>query len=372
MNHEYYMQRCLHLAIKGIGYVAPNPMVGSVVVHNGKIIGEGYHMQYGGPHAEVNAIRDVETQYLASLANGNVEPQDFVAPNTDSQNIETQSIASLLRESTIYVSLEPCSHFGKTPPCADLIISKQIPRVVIASYDPNPKVAGKGIQRLRDAGVEVITEILKQEADWINRRFFTFHIQHRPYIFLKWAQSKDGYIAPEGKQQTWLTTAASKQLVHKWRSEEQAVMVGKNTALIDNPQLTVREWQGKNPLRIVVDRNMEMPSSLHLFNDAAPTLVFNGLKDDKQGSIEWVKIDFGADAEEQMLKQLYKRNIQSLIIEGGAKLLQSFIQKGLWNEAQIFTSPTALGSGIKAPVVKGEILDNRQIDGDGLVIIKSV
>ncbi|MBS1611486.1 MAG: RibD family protein, partial [Bacteroidetes bacterium] len=175
-----------------------------------------------------------------------------------------------------------------------------------------------------------------------------------------------------GKQQTWLTTAASKQLVHKWRSEEQAVMVGKNTALIDNPQLTVREWQGKNPLRIVVDRNMEMPSSLHLFNDAAPTLVFNGLKDDKQGSIEWVKIDFGADAEEQMLKQLYKRNIQSLIIEGGAKLLQSFIQKGLWNEAQIFTSPTALGSGIKAPVVKGEILDNRQIDGDGLVIIKSV
>ena len=344
MNHEYYMQRCLHLAIKGIGQVAPNPLVGSVIVYDGKVIGEGYHMQYGGPHAEVNAIRDVD-------ANG---------------------FESLLQESTIYVSLEPCSHHGKTPPCADLIINKQIPRVVVASYDPNPQVAGKGIQRLRDAGVEVITEVLKAEADWINRRFFTFHTQHRPYVFLKWAQSKDGYIAPDGNKQTWLTTAASKQLVHKWRSEEQAVMVGKNTALIDNPQLTVRDWQGKNPLRVVVDRNLELPSNLHMFNNTAPTLVLNGLKDDKQGNVEWAKIDFSADVEAQVLSELYKRNIQSLIIEGGAKLLNSFIQKGLWNEAQIFTSPTALGSGIKAPVVEGQITESRNIDGDELVIIKSV
>lgn len=357
MNHVYYMQRCLDLAIKGLGQVAPNPMVGSVIVHDGKIIGEGYHMQYGGPHAEPNAIKNVETQYFASPAN---------------VNHETQNLASLLQQSTLYVNLEPCSHYGKTPPCADLILTKKIPRVVIGSYDPNPQVAGKGIQRLRDAGVEVITEVLKLECDWLNRRFLNFHTKHRPYIFLKWAQSSDGFIAPEGNKQAWLTNAASKQLVHKWRSEEQAVMVGKNTVLADNPQLTVREWQGKNPLRITIDKNLELSPSLHLFNHAAPTLVFNSLKDDTLNNVEYVKLDFSADVEEQILAALYKRNIQSLIIEGGATLLNSFIQKGLWNEAQIFTSPTALGSGIKAPIVKGITLSQSNIDGDGLVIIKAV
>lgn len=347
MNHAYYMQRCLDLAIKGLGHVAPNPMVGSVIVHDGKIIGEGYHMQYGGPHAEVNAIKNVETQYFTSSA-------------------------AMLQNSTLYVNLEPCSHYGKTPPCADLILTKKIPCVVIGSYDPNPQVAGKGIQRLRDAGVEVITEVLKQESDWLNKRFLTFHTKQRPYIFLKWAQSKDGFIAPEGNKQVWLTNAASKQLVHQWRSEEQAVMVGKNTILADNPQLTVREWQGKNPLRVTIDRNLELPSTLHLFNDAAPSLLFNSIKDEKQGNVEWVKIDFTAEVEEQILTALYERNIQSLIIEGGAKLLNTFIQKGLWDEAQIFTTATVFGSGIKAPNVNGTTVDERNIDGDGLVIIKSV
>lgn len=339
MDYAYYMQRCLDLAIKGIGHVAPNPMVGSVIVHDDRIIGEGYHMQYGGPHAEVNAIRSI-----------------------------SETDALLLKHSTIYVNLEPCSHHGKTPPCADLIISKRIPRVVIANYDPNPQVAGKGIQRLRDAGIEVITEVLKQEADWLNRRFLTYHTKHRPYIFLKWAQSQDGFMAPEGNKQAWLTNTASKQLVHKWRSEEQAVMVGKNTVLVDNPQLTVREWQGKNPLRITIDRNLELPSSLHLFNEAASTLIFNSIKNDKQGNIEWVKIDSDAGVEEQILNALYKRSIQSLIIEGGAKLLNSFIQKGLWDEAQIFTSPTTLGSGIKAPMVNGQTLEEKNIEGDTLLV----
>jgi diaminohydroxyphosphoribosylaminopyrimidine deaminase/5-amino-6-(5-phosphoribosylamino)uracil reductase len=308
-------------------------------------------MQYGGPHAEVNAINSVETQYHVSIGN------------------EKQSIASILAESTLYVSLEPCSHHGKTPPCADLIIQHKIPRVVIASNDPNPLVAGKGIERLRAHGVDVITGVLKQEADFLNRRFMAYHTKQRPYIFLKWVSSSNGFMALAEPKQIWLSNAASKKLAHKWRSHEQAIMVGKNTVLVDNPLLTVREWQGKNPLRITIDKNLKLPQTLNLFNSEAPTLVFNAIENKQQNNIEWVKINFTADVEHQILHELYKRQIQSVIIEGGPALLNSFIAKNLWDEAQIFTTPHIIENGKPAPVVTGRLVDEVDIDGDKLVVV---
>lgn len=313
-------------------------MVGCVVVHNNQIIGEGYHMQYGGPHAEVNAINSVSDK-------------------------------NLLAESTLYVSLEPCCHHGKTPPCADLIIHHKIPKVVIASNDPNPLVAGKGIERLRAHGVEVTTGILKQEADFLNRRFITYHTQQRPYIFLKWVSSSNGFMALAEPKQIWLSNAAGKKLTHKWRSQEQAIMVGKNTALVDNPRLTVREWHGKNPLRITIDKNLELPQTLNLFNTEAPTLVFNVIENKQQNNIEWVKIDFTADVEHKILHELYKRQIQSLIIEGGPTLLNTFIQKNLWHEAQIFSTPRIIENGKPAPIITGKIIEEVNMDGDQLTIM---
>lgn len=338
--HQPYMQRCLQLAEKGLGRVAPNPMVGCVIVYNGTIIGEGYHQQYGQAHAEVNAIRSVANQ-------------------------------TLLPRATLYVNLEPCSHHGKTPPCANLIIEKKIKRVVIGSYDPNPLVAGKGIALLQQHGVEVVTEVLKQEADYLNRRFFTYHTKHRPYIILKWAQSADGYIAPVPPAAFWLTNAESKKLVHQWRTQEQAIMVGTNTALTDNPQLTARLWPGKNPLRVVTDRQLTLPARLHLLDGSTPTLVINEKENSLNGNTERVKIDFSSNPEQQILHELYSRHILSVIIEGGAALLNSFIQQHLWDEARVFTSPALLHSGIPSPVIKGNIVTETKTAEDKLVILSA-
>jgi diaminohydroxyphosphoribosylaminopyrimidine deaminase/5-amino-6-(5-phosphoribosylamino)uracil reductase len=335
------MQRCLQLAEKGLGYVAPNPMVGCVIVHNGKIIGEGFHEKYGEAHAEVNAIRSVKDE-------------------------------TLLPEATLYVNLEPCSHFGKTPPCANLIIEKKIKRVVIGSYDPNPLVAGKGIALLQEQGVEVINEVLKEQADFLNRRFFTYHTQHRPYIILKWAQSADGFFAPEPPAAFWLTNEESKKLVHKWRTEEQAIMVGTNTALTDNPQLTARLWQGKQPLRIVIDRQLCLPTTLYLLDGSTPTLIINEKKNTINGNTEHVMIDFITNPEQHLLNELFKRHITSVIIEGGATLLNSFIRKDLWDEARLFTSPKLLHKGIPSPALNGHTVSQTKIGEDRLVILKHI
>lgn len=335
---EQYMQRCLNLALLGLGNVAPNPMVGCVIVHNGIIIGEGYHQKYGEAHAEVNAIASVSTK-------------------------------ELLRESTLYVNLEPCSHYGKTPPCSDLIVRSQIPRVVIGSNDPNPLVAGKGIAKLRNAGVEVTSGILKQSTDFLNRRFLTFFTKKRPYIILKWAQSADGFIAPTDNRQVWLSNELSKKLVHKWRSEEQAIMVGTNTARIDNPELTVRLWKGKNPLRVVIDKDLSLPTGNHLFNNAANTLVFNSRENSKENNIEKVKIDFSASLPKQVLDGLYQRNIGSVIIEGGATLLNSFIEANLWDEARMFKTTALLHSGKTVMPLSGILHEQTQLESDNLEIL---
>ena len=334
------MQRCLDLAVKGIGHVAPNPMVGSVIVHEGKIIGEGHHQQFGGPHAEVDAINSVSTE-----------------------------LAHLLSESTIYVSLEPCSHHGKTPPCADLIIGKQIPRVVIASDDPNPKVAGRGIQKLRDAGIEVITGVLKAEADFLNRRFMTYFLMHRPYIILKWAESADGLMAPDEPKQMWLTNDLSKKLVHQWRSKEQAILVGKRTIEIDDPELTVRLTNGKNPARVVIDRNLSLPLSKKIFYPNAAVYVFNETKVGVEERIHFEKTDFGQPVIPQILDSLVAKQIQSVIIEGGPDTLRQFIDLNLWDEARIFTAPVQMGSGKPSPKISGKVISECKLEGDRLKII---
>ncbi len=339
-NHLQYMQRCLDLAARGLGNVAPNPQVGSVIVHNGRIIGEGYHHRFGLAHAEVNAINSV-----------------------------SEEDKSLIPEATMYVSLEPCSHHGKTPPCADLIVHKQVKKVVIASKDPNPLVAGKGIEKLKQAGVEVVTDVMKNEADFINRRFMTFFIKHRPYIILKWAQSADGFIAPDEPKQVWLSSEASRRLVHQWRGEEQAILVGRNTVEIDNPELTVRLTSGKNPTRIVIDRSLSLSKGLKVFNDHASTIVYNQNKDAQDAHISYAQIDFSKNVLTQILSDLYQRQIQSVIIEGGAETLQHFVEEKLWDEARIFTSSFQLNSGKKAPLPAGKLLREEIIDRDKLQII---
>ena len=327
--HEIYMKRCFELALNGLGYVAPNPLVGSVIVHNNKIIGEGYHKQYGQPHAEVNAIESVADK-------------------------------SLLKDSTLYVNLEPCSHHGKTPPCSDLIISNGIPRVVISTTDPYRLVNGKGIERLRNNGVEIITDILKQEGEKLNKRFFTFHRKFRPYIILKWAQTADGFIdilrEPGTPQKpTWITNEQARMLVHKWRSEEQGIIVGTQTAFIDNPQLNVRNWVGNNPVRIVIDRRLRLPGNLHLFDNSVQTLVFTANTPDEDeriiGRTEFITTEFDEYLPEHILGELYRRNIQSVIVEGGAKTLQTFITPGLWDEARVFTGSINFYEGVAAPKI---------------------
>ena len=316
MNPRLFMQRALDLAERGKGAVHPNPRVGCVLVHKGKIIGEGYHQQYGGPHAEVNAIASVN------------DPQ-------------------LLAEATAYVSLEPCSHYGKTPPCANLLIEKGIKSVVVATLDPNPLVAGKGVKLLEEAGISVQVGLLEQEARWQNRRFFCKQEKHRPYLILKWAQTQDGFIARENFDSKWISGTQSRQLVHQWRAEEQAVLVGKNTALHDNPRLNVRDWTGTDPIRLVLDSKLELPSNLHLFDQQIPTLCYNTLKNKSLPNLEWVKLpELSLEA---LLADLQARNIQSVLIEGGSQVLQQFLAAGLWDEARVFTSPITFERGIAAP-----------------------
>ena len=322
MEEEKYMRRCIELAKNGLCNVAPNPMVGAVIVCDGRIIGEGYHVRCGEAHAEVNAIRSVKDE-------------------------------SLLKRSTIYVSLEPCSHYGKTPPCADLIIEKQIPRIVIGCRDPFSKVAGRGIQKLQNAGREVIVGVLEEECLHLIRRFITFNTLRRPFITLKWAESADRFIDIEriDGNPVLLSSPLTSMLVHKKRAENTAIMVGRRTVLLDNPSLTVRNWYGRNPIRIVLDCNLSLPNDLQIFNGEVPTLVFTEKEHPEEKSVSYITIDFAHNPLNQIMKELYQRNIQSLLVEGGSQLLQSFIDNELWDEAYIEKCPKRLYSGVKAPEI---------------------
>lgn len=344
--HEGYMKRCLELAVLGAGKTSPNPMVGAVIVRDDEIIGEGYTSPYGGPHAEVNAVRSVIDKYGEERAR------------------------ELFEQSTIYVSLEPCAHFGKTPPCADMIVDMGFKKAVIACLDPFAKVNGMGLQKLQDAGIETEVGVLEEEAKWLNRRFFTKLKEFRPYVILKWAETSDGYFAPlEG--QRWISNNASKQLVHKWRSEEDAILVGKRTAQLDNPSLTVREWIGRNPKRILIDKNLELPENLAIFNDDAETIIFNAKKTDWKGNRKYIELEnFDLYLPQQILYQLYLMDIQSIIVEGGKKTLDLFIAAGLWDEARIFIGADSWGEGIKAPEIEGELVEGTMVGNDRLMIIR--
>lgn len=338
---EKYMQRCLELALLGAGTTAPNPMVGSVIVHNDKIIGEGFTSPYGGNHAEVNAINSVEDQ-------------------------------SLLPKSTIYVSLEPCAHYGKTPPCSDLIISKKIKRVVVACLDPFAKVNGLGIKRLMESGAEVKLGVLEKEATELNRRFMTFHQEKRPYIILKWAETADGFVdntrtdanAPALK----VTGQASNILVHKWRSEEAAIMVGKNTAILDDPSLTTRKYEGRNPVRILIDSNLETPLTAKIFNEDSKTIVFSK-SEMRNEKFETLTVTDTRDLS-QILSELYERDIQSVIVEGGPTLHRSFYEADLWDEIRRFVSPMKIGNGIPALRVDETPETETMIGDDRLLIYR--
>ncbi|MGB4397970.1 MAG: bifunctional diaminohydroxyphosphoribosylaminopyrimidine deaminase/5-amino-6-(5-phosphoribosylamino)uracil reductase RibD [Daejeonella sp.] len=341
LQHSKYMARCIELAMLGLGSVSPNPMVGAVIVCDDRIIGEGFHMKFGEAHAEVNAIKNVFEAFADA--------------------------ESLLSRSTMYVSLEPCSHFGKTPPCADLIILHKISRVVIGCRDPFTAVNGKGVEKLKEAGIEVIMGILENECIQLNKRFFTRTQKQRPYIILKWAQTSDGFFAPENKEQKWITSSPAKQLVHRWRSEEDGVLIGKNTAKIDNPQLNVREWKGRNPVRIIVDRNLELSKELNIFDQSQDTIILNQIKTEIVGNIKYLELeDFDNLLPQLVCYQLYLMDIQSIIIEGGATMLNLFITAGLWDEARVFNGPAQWGNGIAAPKLSGEILETIKIGPDTL------
>ena len=333
---ELFMHRALQLAGLGTGSVSPNPRVGCVIVHGERIIGEGWHRRWGEAHAEVNAVESVADK-------------------------------NLLKESTVYVNLEPCSHSGKTPPCADLLIRFPVKKVVIANDDTNPLVGGEGIRKLRAAGVEVLVGILEKEGRELNKRFFTFMEKHRPYIILKWAQTADGFLAHKNFDSKWISNEFSRQLVHRWRSEEDAVLVGTRTAAQDHPQLTVREWSGRDPVRVVIDRFLRLPKKCSLWDGPQRTICYNVLKHEERGTVRFIRLDED-DFINQLISDLYKQNIQSVIIEGGALTLQLFITAGYWDEARIFYAPRSFGSGIEAPVVKGNLTSVEQIFSDELKI----
>ena len=324
------MHRCIELARIAAGNVAPNPMVGAVLVYNEKIIGEGLHKKFGEAHAEVNCLKSVQEK--------------------DKQ---------LIDKSTLYVSLEPCSHFGKTPPCADLIIVNKIPKVVIGCKDVFTKVNGRGIEKLQNAGVEVITGVLEEECTELNKRFFAFHQKQRPYIILKWAESNNGKIAEENKR-TFISNQYSNRLVHKWRSEEAGILIGTNTAQLDNPSLTTRLWSGKNPARLVIDLNLQLPPHLNIFNKEIKTIIFNKLKHEEQGNLIFYKVE-GADVLRETLTSLHQMQIQSVLIEGGAKLLQSFVDAGLWDEARVIKNEELIiNNGLNAPHLKNALLKKQE------------
>lgn len=348
---EKYMQRCLELARLGLGNTAPNPMVGSVVVCDNKIIGEGYHRKCGEAHAEVNAINAVKNK-------------------------------ELLQKSTLYVNLEPCSHYGKTPPCANLIAQLKIPEVVIGTIDTASHVSGKGIAILKQAGCKVTVGVLEKESREINKRFFTFHEKKRPYIILKWAETLDGFIdvlraKDHPIKPIWITNEFSKMLVHKWRAEEQAILIGTNTATADNPSLTTRNWPGKNPLRIVFDRDLKLSSNLNIFNKDAETVIVadnlmkNKLNKKFHSNIGILFVDYSQGFDKQIFEFFVKQNIQSIIIEGGAKVLNYFIQNGLWDEALVFVGNKRFVKGVSAPPISGKFIEEEILGKSKLRLIKN-
>ncbi|RZM26974.1 MAG: bifunctional diaminohydroxyphosphoribosylaminopyrimidine deaminase/5-amino-6-(5-phosphoribosylamino)uracil reductase RibD [Pedobacter sp.] len=347
MTDEICMQRCLELASLGMGSVSPNPMVGCVIVHNDKVIGEGYHKKFGEAHAEVNAINSVLQQY-------------------------GEMAEAMLAEATAYVSLEPCAHYGKTPPCADLLIRYRLKKVVIGNTDPFADVNGKGIEKLKNAGIEVLSGVLESQCSYLNRRFFTRIRQQRPYIILKWATTANGFFAPKNNVQQWISGALAKKLVHKWRTEEDAILIGKQTALADNPQLNSREWQGKNPVRIVIDRDLQIPSSNHIYNNEAKTVVLNEVKTEVKGNVHFIQMeDMQYYLPQKIAFQLYLMDIQSIIIEGGANILNQFIKAGLWDEARVFMSGSSWKEGIASPVINGIVTDRYQLEQDNLTIYQN-
>ncbi len=338
--HEKYIKRCVELAKNGLGTTYPNPMVGSVIVYNDTIIGEGWHKKAGEPHAEVYAIQSVKDK-------------------------------SLLKHATIYVSLEPCSHFGKTPPCANLIVESGIRKVVIGTVDSNSKVSGRGVLYLQENGCEVVVGVLQQECHQLNKRFFTYHDKKRPFIILKWAETKDGFIdkirnEEDANEPNWISNAYSQQLVHKLRAEEHAILIGTTTAINDNPSLTVRKWSGINPIRIVIDRSSKIPTDYELFTDGIKTIIFSEVKNaiDSYNSIIFECINFNKNVPDQICAVLFKYEIQSLIIEGGAKTIQSFIDANLWDEAFVFIGDTTFKEGLKAPSLKNSSVEFTKIDSD--------
>lgn len=337
---EKYMRRALQLARLGAGHTSPNPMVGAVIVGpDGTIIGEGWHRQCGQGHAEVNAVASVKDD-------------------------------KLLRNSTIYVTLEPCSHYGKTPPCARLLIEKGIPRVVVGCLDPFKEVSGRGVAMLREAGIEVVVGMLEKECRELNRRFMTAHTSGRPWVQLKWAQTADGYIAlpPEaGENPLHMSTPVTMRLMHRQRSLCDAIVVGAATARIDNPSLTTRYWPGKSPLRVVLSRNLSMGDNLNLLTDGLPTIVYNNTKNETVGAVEYVKMD--TSNPQAWLEDLYRRKVTSVMVEGGAQVLQYLIDAGMWDEARIETSPRRVGQGVQAPVIDGSVTSREVIDGNTIILV---
>ena len=340
---EIYIQRCLDLAEKGLAAAMPNPSVGAVIVYKDTIIGEGFTSAYGGSHAEVNAIDSVEDK-------------------------------SLLSKATLYVSLEPCNHFGKTPPCSDLIVNSKIPKVVIGCVDPFSEVAGKGIEKLKANGIEVSVGVLENECVASHKRFFTFHTKKRPFIILKWAESQDGFVSPNTKLEqkpVWLTNVYSRQLVHKLRSEEMAILVGTQTVLADNPTLNTRDWFGKNPTRLYIDRENKIPDDVHLKDRQIQTICFTSNPKENKKNLDFEFMDFTKNVPEQICEILYKRNIQSVIIEGGTFTLQQFINANLWDEAIVFKSQVLLNEGTKAPVFNKNPFEIKSISNDQLFLFKN-
>ncbi|MEI6264448.1 MAG: bifunctional diaminohydroxyphosphoribosylaminopyrimidine deaminase/5-amino-6-(5-phosphoribosylamino)uracil reductase RibD [Sphingobacteriia bacterium] len=341
VQQEKYMQRCIELALKGAGSVAPNPMVGSVLVYKDRIIGEGYHVIYGGPHAEVNCINSV------SLDN-----------------------KAYVKDATLYVSLEPCAHYGKTPPCAVLIVKNQIKHVVIGSTDPFDSVNGKGIHILKEAGIKVEIGILELECKQINASFFTYHQKKRPYIILKWAQTADTKIASASNERLFITNSISNTLVHQWRSEVAAILVGTNTALKDNPKLNNRFWTGKSPIRLVIDLSLRLPTHLHLFSDGQPTIVFNYKKSERIGAVKYEQVLSNQSVLAQIIEFCYLQNYQSILVEGGASILQSFIDESLWDEARVLTNHSlSIRNGIDSPLLtQFRVESNKKLLDDEIVI----
>lgn len=336
------MDRALELAYLGLGNVSPNPMVGCVIVKDGKIIGEGWHQKFGGPHAEVNAVKSIKDK-------------------------------DKVRGSDVYVTLEPCSHHGKTPPCSDLLISLGIKNVYISNQDINPLVSGKGMQKMKKASIKVNVGINEEEGSNLNKRFFTYHSKKRPFIILKWAQTIDRFIARKNFDSKWISNEYSRQLAHKWRAEEDSIMVGSNTALYDNPKLNVRDWPGKGqaPIRIVVDPNLKVPEDSFLFDGTQPTLIYNYNKSAEEDSLKWINLHKEKFIAE-LITDLYNKEIQSVLVEGGSYLINSFISENIWDEARVFISENTFGEGIKAPdLYHASLVSKNKIFNDEVLLFKN-